>query len=209
MKKLIILFLSLILSHSSLAAEEPNYGFFMGIQGGTTEEKTSDETKFTGSTYGLNFGYRWVHFVLEAAYSKYNFTADKGRIEVGGMSADLDKGEITATSFDIILRWIFLRYFTFAFGFSGISTQHDIRYSNINNDPSNNYTFDQDASYSGALINFGLVLPLLRNLDLRLLAESRSWKSDPIIIGSGMSFSTMELELKFVQYSGQLIYYFD
>lgn len=201
--KILILLALCFLRLTTAYASQTNYGLYTGLNYGTAADDGSGSEKLTGPVYGVGLGYRWIHYALEIGYTKFDVKSEGGVTDY----ATIDKATMDATSIDFIFRGFFWRYFTAGVGFSSINAKQDFRFSNIMGNPSNTYTFNEDSDYTGSIFQLGIVLPLLRSLDLQLLYERRSWmNNDPMVSNDPTHIEPLGGD--FQKFSGQLVYYF-
>ncbi|GEM_PF-5851377 len=185
-----------------------DYGLYIGGGYSTVADSGTGSEMLTGPAYGAVLGYRWVSWGLELGYSKFDLASEPGVANpiFGAPQIRIDKAELKANSFDIILKYYFWRFFTLGLGYSKVSGKHDFRFSSLS-DPTDIYIVKGESDYTGAIIQAGIVLPLFRFLDFRFLYEARGWSNDeewdsdaPVSEPLGGSFQ---------QFTGQIIYYFN
>lgn len=197
-------FFTLLLS-THLMAANPNYGFYTGLNGGQANDTGKGIEEMKGLAYGLNFGYRWYYWALELGYSKYDLKAERGQSD----EFFIQKAEMDASSFDVAVRTFLFRYFTFAFGINSISSDEDIILSNINGNASSTFQSKGETDYSGTFFQLGIVLPMLRNLDVWLLYHNRTWTADTFGMDSNGSLAIDSIDYNIQQFTANIIYYFN
>lgn len=196
MKK--IFFLLIVLFSFTTYAQ--NKGFYTGLNYGNAADDGSGAEKLSGPIYGVNLGYRWYHWALEAGYSKFDLKSEGGQTDL----VYIDKAELNGQSFDFMLRAFFLRFLNIGLGYSMASADHDFRFKNINNVPGQNKDVKGSSDYTGTILQLGLVLPLFRWLDLQVLYEMRNLMNDDAEV------DVLEpLGGGFKKISGQLVFYFN
>src|SRR5690606_3090851 len=94
-------------------------------------------------------------------------------------------------------------------GLGSFKGQHDFKFHDPA-DPSNSFVFQDDASYVEVMLQFGIVLPLYRHLDLRIFYDVRSLATTDIDLGTaGNTYEPQVLSTSIGQIAGQVIFYFN
>lgn len=168
----LLLFTSLAYAQGERKSSSKHYGMYVDLGGGAGSDGGSGSEKLKGSTYSGAIGYRWNTWAFEIGYTSLNFKANPG--VANDFIVNIDKATIKGGGIDAILRATFWRFFTFGLGYTRMSLEHDFEFSNINNDPNASLNSKDKNTYSGGVAQLGLVLPLWRFLDLRLMYEVRS-----------------------------------
>lgn len=203
MKMLCFAFL-LLFNNLNSFAESSNYGFYAGINGGQANDTGKGIEEMKGSAYGVNLGYRWIHWALELGYSKYDLKAERGQSD----DFFIDKGEMDASSIDILVRGFLFKYITLAFGYNIVSSEEDIQLTNVEGDSSSTFESKGGTSYDGTFFQAGIVLPLLRNFDIWLLYQNRNWSADSLSVDDG-SVGIESIDYNIQQISAAFVFYFD
>lgn len=196
------IFLLLALFSQSVISATENYGFYAGLNGGQANDTGKGIEEVKGSAFGATLGYRWVNWALELGYSKYDLKAERGQAD----DFYIDKAELDATSVDILLRSFLFKYITFAFGMNFVGSDEDVKLTNVNGNASSTFESLGETSYSGTFFQAGLVLPMLRNFDIWLLYQKRTWTAEEPSMDDG-SLEIESIDYGIQQISAHFIYY--
>ena len=185
MRSFLIILSLIIFSSLSFAEENPgpsrqtrrsssNYGLYLGGGYSTVADDGKGSEKLLGPAYGGVLGYRWDNWAIEVGYSKFDLASNGGVTTTLGQMIRIDKAEVKADVLDFMLKFHFFRIFMLGLGYSTVSGTHDFRFSEQDN-PTNTFISQGESKYTGSVVQMGLVLPLFRFLDLRLIYEGRAW----------------------------------
>lgn len=186
-------------------AANSNYGFYAGLNAGQGNDTGKGIEEMKGLAYGASLGYRWVKWAVELGYSKYDFKAERGQSD----DFFIDKAELDATSIDFLVRTFVFRYLTFAFGLNMVSSDENILLTNVNGNPTSTFESEGESGYGGTFFQVGIVLPMLRNFDVWVLYQNRTWTSDEASIDSNGNLDIDSIDYNIQQFSANFIYYFD
>ena len=211
MFKSFVLVLSILTSFDAFSQKEgkrisKNYGPYIDLAGGYAVDGGSGSEKLLGSTYQTSIGYRWSNWAFEIGYTAIDLKAKPG--VANDFIVNIDKATLKGGGIDFIIRTTFWRFLTFGLGYSKMKLEHDFQFSNINNDPSANFNMKDSNDYTGAIAQIGLVLPLWRFLDLRLMYELRTLSNDDYLEDDSDNDEIPVDRFGFQHFSGHLVWYF-